>query len=456
MRNSLLQDIYTASKKGRDQLSFGIEEIKIFHEGEKEKGYFVFKADKKRIGIKFKEKNWGVLERIEKFRKGVAIASSFVLAIFIVSLPILILLPSRKTFKRVEVEEGILLSLGEMLSKMKLRENELLKIKEVEEKKVEELRVISHVILNSLPFPLLLISPDNRILNMNRTGEDFFKTSITSSLYRPSSSILSTKMLEIIDEANKKWEKEERVIFENGKWLWISITPIKKEREPIGLIFMLKDITEEKREEEILKEKEKMASLGEMASYLAHEIKNSINIATGFLKLSQKKEDHSEKAIKELHLVLENIERFLDFARPLKVKKEEIILKDIIHEIVESFEGIDFDFRGEFPVIKGDRDLLKIVFSNLIKNSIEASSSKILFESHWKNGERKALIDVVDNGKGIPEDKIEKIFLPFFSTKEKGAGLGLSLSKKIILHHGGEILAIPTKKGAKIRIILEV
>ncbi len=341
-----------------------------------------------------------------------------------------------------------------MISKLRTREEELTRERKDEREKAEELRIISHVILNSLPFPILLLSPDKRILNMNRSSEEFFGRSFSSSLFLSVSSILPPNFLEIIEDAGKKGFREERTINEDGKWFQIQVIPIKGEKGILATIFMVNDITERKREEEILKEKEKMASLGEMASYLAHEIKNSVGVALGYLKLSNEKENYAERVVKELNTISSNIERFLDFAKPMEIRKEKIELKETISEIKESFRDIDLILEGEFPLFEGDKNLLKMVFFNLIKNSMEAESTYIKIKSHWKKGEKNIVIDFIDDGTGIPEGKSEKVFLPFYSTKEGGAGLGLSLSKKIILHHGGEIKIIPSEKGTTVRVVL--
>ena len=408
------------------------------------------------MGIKFREGGGKFVKGMNKTISGIAITSFSLLAIFIISIPFLLFPKGRKTKELFNFEGNVLLTLGEMISKLRMREEELARERKDEREKAEELRIISHVILNSLPFPILLLSPDKRILNMNRSSEEFFGRSFSSSLFLSASSILPSNFIEIIEYAEKKGFREERTINEDGKWFQIQVIPIKGEKGVIGTIFMLNDITERKREEEILKEKEKMASLGEMASYLAHEIKNSVGVAIGYLKLSGEKEIFREKVLKELNTITSNVERFLDFAKPLVVKRERIDLKESISEVAESFSGIEFLLEGEFPQSMGDKDLLKIVFINLIKNSIEAGCSKIEIRSYWKRGEKKIVIDFKDDGSGIPEDKIDKVFLPFFSTKEGGAGLGLSLSKKIILHHGGNIKIIPSKTGSTIRIELPV
>lgn len=394
---------------------------------------------------------------MEKVISGIAIASFSILAIFMISIPFLI--SSRKGSAKAydyDIEGDVLFTLGEMLSRLKTREEELSKEREEDKERAEELRIISHVILNSLPFPLLLLSPDKRILNMNRKAEEFFKRSFSSSLFVSASSILSSHFLEIVGDAEEKGSREERTVYEDGKWYQIQVIPIKGEKGMLGSIFMLHDITDRKREEEILKEKDKMASLGEMASYLAHEIKNSVGIALGYLKMSSEKREYVEKTVKELNAISSNIERFLDFARPLEVKKENLDLREILSEVIGSFERIDLIFEGKFPRLQGDKNLLKIVFLNLIKNSIEAGSSNIKIRSYWKEGEENIVIDFIDDGTGIPKEKVEKVFLPFFSTKEGGAGLGLSFSKNIILHHGGEIKIIPLEKGTTVRIVLPV
>lgn len=458
VRNDLLKEIYEISIKSVDQESFGIEEIKVFTETQREKGYFIFKYKGKKIGIKFKEGKGEFLKRLEKAISVIVIVSFSILAIFIISIPFLLLPPRRGSAKAYDydIEGDVIFTLGEMLSRLKTREEELSKEREEDKEKAEEFRVISHVILNSLPFPLLLLSSDKRILNMNRGAEKFFGRSFSSSLFLSASSILSSHFLEIVGDAEEKGSREERTVHENGKWYQIQVIPIKGEKGILASIFMLHDITDRKREEEILKERDKMASLGEMASYLAHEIKNSVGIALGYLKMSDEQMDYKEKAVKELNTISSNIERFLDFARPLELRKENLDLKKIISEIIGSLGRTDLVLEGEFPRLQGDKNLLKIVFLNLIKNSIEAGASSIKIKSHWKGEEENFVIDFIDDGTGIPEEKIEKVFLPFFSTKEGGAGLGLALSKNIILHHGGEIKIVPSEKGTTVRVILPV
>lgn len=450
-----MKEIYELALESKNPESLGIEDLEIFSEREKKEGYLLFKYDHGIAGIKFRKEEGKFLRRIEKIRKGFAIASFLFFTFFIFSIPFL-LIPSKKPLKPPKVKEEFFFTLGEMLSKLKMREEELTRGREEERRKAEELRIISHVIFNSLPFPLLLLSPDKRILNINRGGEEFFGRSIFSLIYSPVSSVLSSDFLKIIEDAEKKGVSMEGTIKKNDRWFLVQVTPVKGDKGDIGTILMLQDITDRKREEEILKEKEKWASLGEMASYLAHEIKNSVGISLGYLKMASEKETYFEKVIKELKTVNSNIEKFLDFARPLVVRKETVELREVISEIIEGFKGMEVTFEGKFPPFRADKSLLKIVFFNLIKNSIEANSSMVEIKSHWKEGDKDILIDFIDNGDGIPQEKIEKVFLPFFSTKEGGAGLGLPLCKKIILHHGGDIKVIPMEKGTGIRISLPI
>ncbi|HEC44494.1 MAG TPA: HAMP domain-containing histidine kinase [Bacteroides sp.] len=118
--------------------------------------------------------------------------------------------------------------------------------------------------------------------------------------------------------------------------------------------------------------------------------------------------------------------------------------------------SIDIDKAPEY--FKADIDLLEQVIINLIRNAVEAVEEKSDPEINLKieaRTDNKVLIGVKDNGKGIPADMLDRIFVPFFSTKEKGSGIGLSLSRQVVLMHGGTInVNSSTNKGSTFEIVL--
>ncbi len=195
-----------------------------------------------------------------------------------------------------------------------------------------------------------------------------------------------------------------------------------------------------------------------IAEKVAHELKNPLtpikisaqrilrNINKEPEKLKKITEESALNILSEIDGIMNLLSNFLSFARlpEPKLKREDInfIVQDVVSFFREIEEGIEFElelspYTGELML---DKEQIKRVFTNLINNSIEAMGKrgKISIKSYSKNG--NVFIEFMDTGPGIPEEIIDKIFLPYFSTKEKGSGLGLAIVKQIIKEHKGEIV----------------
>lgn len=224
---------------------------------------------------------------------------------------------------------------------------------------------------------------------------------------------------------------------------------------------------------------DRLATLGELSAGAAHEIRNpltSIRSSIQFLRRKLNDSTDIEMAndlISEVDRINEIIEGMLSFAKPLPLKKENTQLKTILLQTIQLVsntarkEGIEIclNYQAEREDIFADPSQLKQVFLNIIMNSIQAIESepgKIEINIIFSDGQYKYtpeyLIEVIDNGEGIPNENIDKIFDPFFTTKNEGTGLGLSISYGIINQHGGDIefFSKPGKgTKAKIRIPLK-
>ena len=224
----------------------------------------------------------------------------------------------------------------------------------------------------------------------------------------------------------------------------------------IGLVLVLTDLTELKKIQQKIVQQQKMASIGEISAGLAHELRNSMGALLGYCKMLKKGIEEGSAAYPVVEsilaesLTLENLlQRFLDFAKPLEVKWVKFDLLELIQDCIkiaqEKKPEVKFTLRaeGEMPRLPGDPFLLRQAFQNLIQNSIEAvpDNGEIKIKLRKSNDEREPVIELIiqDNGCGIPEENLGKIFKPFFTSKEKGIGLGLSLVKKIIDLHKGKI-----------------
>ncbi len=200
---------------------------------------------------------------------------------------------------------------------------------------------------------------------------------------------------------------------------------------------------------------ERFAAVGEAAAYVSHEIKNPLMVIGGLASQVERRLPEDPAAQEKLHIIqneVKRLESFLgelrDFLRPAQPTKKAIDLNQVIQE-VEALMGDAIGEKGvsledrldpNLPPIEADPNQLKQVLVNLIKNALEATEDqgKILVSS----GSRDAQVwfAVRDTGKGMPEDVQEKIFHPFYTTKEKGTGLGLAVINKIVTDHHGTIM----------------
>ncbi|RMA97764.1 two-component system sensor histidine kinase NtrB [Hydrogenothermus marinus] len=249
--------------------------------------------------------------------------------------------------------------------------------------------------------------------------------------------------------------------------------------EKSKIILIIEDITEKEKLEAQLVETEKLAVIGKMAAVLAHEIKNPLTAISAsayrikkngeklgnekIIELSEKVEFHSDRA-KNI------IDRVLNYSKPSYYKLEKINLKDILNQ---TLEFINHSIKGKNIKIKknirknvyvyGDKNSLQQVFVNLIMNSIEAIQDKskdeleegIIEINLDRENDRYAIVKIKDNGIGIPESILEDVFEPFFSTKVEGTGLGLSVVKRIITDHGGQIF-VESKEGEGTEFIIKL
>tara|TARA_B100001093_G_scaffold296837_1_gene283051 strand:- start:8815 stop:10212 length:1398 start_codon:yes stop_codon:yes gene_type:complete len=226
---------------------------------------------------------------------------------------------------------------------------------------------------------------------------------------------------------------------------------------------------------EISKEKlaknERQVAWREMAKQVAHEIKNpltpmklSVQHLRRSLEIKDKKQlkkmnEFEAKMIQQINLLSEIAGEFSSFAELPKAKMKTIDLINIVKKTVSLFQNnediiisVEYNEKEDFLIV-GDSNQFSRVFTNLINNSIQAIEEKGNIEIIIKNKEPLILIDVIDNGKGIPDEIKQHIFEPQFTTKSNGKGLGLAMVHQIILNHNGKISLIGAKeKGACFKI----
>lgn len=222
----------------------------------------------------------------------------------------------------------------------------------------------------------------------------------------------------------------------------------------MALQAIIRNVTEKNRMDYVLQKSEKLAVVGELAAAVAHEVRNPLTSIKGFIQLFAETKEFNEKfvniTLEELKRVEEIIYEFLALAKPHKEMKyekvniHEFVIKKVL-TLLESqalLKGIEIQtkFSDQIDEVECEANLIKQMLINIIQNGIEAINNKgKLRISTEKMKDDFIMIKVSDNGPGIPANKLSKLGEPFYSTKDKGTGLGLMTSLKIIQNHNGYV-----------------
>lgn len=249
---------------------------------------------------------------------------------------------------------------------------------------------------------------------------------------------------------------ETRAYHRSGRIIDLKVTniPIIVEGRIVGVYGIAKDVSKEKRTEKLLYESEKLTAVGQLAASIAHEIRNPLTSIKGFLQLIKSLNTVADVKDNYLQIMSDEITRIenitselLVLAKPQKQDFHYKNVKSIIENVVILLRSqalmnkVDVNYFVEAPhPIRCIENQLKQVFINIIKNAIESmpAGGKIKITAKPFNT-NTIQIKIVDEGCGIPEQFLKKIGTPFYTTKEKGTGLGLMTTVKIVQSHEGEL-----------------
>jgi len=227
---------------------------------------------------------------------------------------------------------------------------------------------------------------------------------------------------------------------------------LDSEGKIIGHVLLCKDITRIKELEAENERNRRLSAMGSLLMKIAHEIRNplgSIELFANMISEDLKDNIHGEYARRissAVSMLRNTLENMLSFTRGINPKKEPTQINDLIFEIIKEFEelfqriGIEITFKTEEPyTVSVDKALIRQALINLIVNAYQAmpEGGKLEIESSKEKNVLKIIIK--DTGHGIDSELLDKIFEPFFSTKDRGSGLGLSITSSIISAHSGRI-----------------
>jgi signal transduction histidine kinase len=254
------------------------------------------------------------------------------------------------------------------------------------------------------------------------------------------------------------------------------------EGEVIGAAMFFKDLTRVEQLVERERLRDRLAAVGEMAAAIAHEVKNplaGIEVMAGLLRRKLPDLPEAQEAltdiIKEAKMANAIVQEVLEFVRPIRLQMEHTSIAQAVQSAISLADtkvspgGIEVkvDLPADLPPIQGDAHQLTQLFTNLLINAYEALEGRghvvitgetvRLPETPDGQAREAVVVDVADDGPGMPPEVADKIFDPFFTTKAQGSGLGLAIVRKIVDAHDGTIdLRSAPQRGTSIRLTLPV
>jgi PAS domain S-box-containing protein len=402
--------------------------------------------------------------------------SSLLLMVIIISLYLIrLMMRFYRTKKSLEVKDEsqvgfVVDTFHELVSQLKEKERELEVLRKKAEDRATAIEGYNENILQSVPSGVISFDEEMRITKLNLAAERILELTGETITGKHQSEVLQKPITDYLSK--KEFIERGEIAYRtpSGKriWLGLALTPLKDGKgATIGQLLVFTDLTHLKAIESQMALRDKLSSLGEISAGIAHELRNPMAVIAGYTKLLSKKAEGTlqppvEAIAKEIAVMDRIISDFLSFAKPAELTPSAINIKAMIDQCVASVTGERNDIAAEVTVdgsfsVKGDEVFLRQAFINLLQNAAEAmprGGNLKVKSSPFGAAEGFLDISISDTGHGISEEVKNKIFLPFFTTKEKGTGLGLAIVHKIIISHGGNISVESSEKGTTFTVRL--
>lgn len=368
-------------------------------------------------------------------------------------------------------------SMQAVIQKLREQEKELEQLHQQEKERAEQTERLSEEVTRNMPAGLLVVSANGIISSANPASEQtlgirglaFRRYSEAlgehSALTRLVARCLATGQIfrrEQVEYSGRQGEKRQ---------LGVTISPIRRGNEKVtGVICLLSDLTELAALQQQIQLKENLAALGELSAGIAHEFKNALATISGYAQMLRADattpdvSDHAQRILEQTQNVTRVVTEFLKYARPLEVTDEPVSLAPLVERvrsaISDAMPQVQVRAEGNFEEVNGDESLLRQAILNLARNAAEACLDSpgggcVILRGEVARSEGPGVqrLVILDNGPGIAPDAASKLFLPFFTTKATGTGLGLAVVQKIIVQHGGRVEAESRPEGGAAFIV---
>lgn len=316
-------------------------------------------------------------------------------------------------------------------------------------------------ILENMADAVVAVNKEGQITLFNRAAEKLFGRESEQVLGKSCGDIIAGQT-SLLDQAlaHGKGVRDQEVEYHlNGHKSVLAVTTnvLRNDTDEIdSAVAVIKDLTEKKVWEERLRRQEKLTAMGELASGVAHEVRNPLNSISMIVQRfnfeftpvnnEQEYRELANTVVVETKRVNDIIERFLQFARPPALNLQKHDLRDVLRKALKLVESqakeqkVAITVNATEPLeLNIDANQMEQVFLNLLQNSLHATPKGGTITVRAYKNEREAILEINDTGKGIPPEHLHRIFDLYFTTKETGTGMGLSVSDRIVSEHGGRI-----------------
>lgn len=272
--------------------------------------------------------------------------------------------------------------------------------------------------------------------------------------------------------------------FRDRSWTWkngstrvammVDGQMLEEEGRQIGAIVIFRDVTHLIELEEQIRQSDRLKTIGQIAAGTAHEIRNPLTAIKGFMQLMgkavaeksmEREQEYVAIVLSELERVNELVGEFLLLSKPREAKLSTLRIGKVIRELLPMIHNeallhnviVKYYPQADLPPIVADKELLKQVFLNIGKNAIEAmrgGGELSIRERHDPDRTDRLAVEISDTGTGIPADMLDKVFEPFYTTKQQGTGLGLSVCQRIVHDLGGSIDVESDERGTAFTVWL--
>ncbi len=340
-----------------------------------------------------------------------------------------------------------------------------------------KMRAFTDILISSLPIGLIATDSSGAIRVYNGSARELIGFDEDGIIGEKPESCLSKELAQMFSgnhpdgQIVRQTEIQLTLPVKNDRTLQLaSMVVLDHNDEFAGEVLLIRDLTQVKGLERELQRNERLAALGKMAAGVAHELRNPLSSIKGLavllkanFSIPSKEAETADILVKEVERLNRGIGELLDYAKPGQLRREDASIQEIIGKTIslvqvdaESF-GVSIHLKTDehLPRILVDKDKMNQVFLNLFLNAIQAMEHGGDLTVRTESDQSVIKIIIRDNGTGIEPENLNRVFDPYFTTKNDGTGLGLAMSAKIVEEHGGRIeLSSVTGQYTEFRVLL--